>query len=116
MSDCLCCGIVVADFICAPVAHLPAAGTLVMTEAISVAIGGCASNVAVDLCRLGKSVSVVGCVGSDVPGRFVREALADAGVVTKYVRGSTALQTSATLVINVRGEDRRFIHTLGANG
>jgi len=113
--DCLCVGIVVADFLCAPVSHVPAAGGVVMTDAISTAIGGCASNVAMDLAKIGYRSAVAGLVGADMPGMFVREALTRGGVdTTRLVETSTA-QTSATLVINVRGEDRRFIHAFGAN-
>jgi sugar/nucleoside kinase (ribokinase family) len=114
--DCLCAGIVVADFVCAPVSHVPHAGGLVMTEAITPAIGGCASNVAVDLARLGRRAQVVGRVGADMPGRFVRDELTAAGVDTKHLVETPLMQTSSTLVINVRDEDRRFIHSFGANG
>src|SRR5437763_1109014 len=38
--DCLCAGIIVADFVCAPITAVPAAGGLAMTDAISPAIGG----------------------------------------------------------------------------
>lgn len=113
--DCLCAGIVVADFVCAPVTHVPNAGGLVMTDAISTAIGGCASNVAMDLAKIGRRAAVVGLVGTDMPGRFVRDELAAGGVDTTYLVETPQAQTSATLVINVRGEDRRFIHTFGAN-
>jgi sugar/nucleoside kinase (ribokinase family) len=114
--DCLCAGIVVADFVCAPVSHVPQAGGLVMTDAISPAIGGCASNVAVDLARLGRKALVVGRVGADMPGRFVRDELAAAGVDTQNLVETPEIRTSSTLVINVRNEDRRFIHAFGANG
>ena len=49
--DVLCAGIIVADHVCTPIAHLPAAGELVMAERILLTIGGCAANVAVDLGR-----------------------------------------------------------------
>jgi len=114
ITDCLCAGIVVADFICAPVSHVPEAGGLVMTDAISLAIGGCASNVAVDLARLGRKPVVVGRIGADMPGRFVREELAASGVDTRHLVDSPG-QTSSTLVVNVCHEDRRFIHAFGAN-
>lgn len=113
--DCLCAGIVVADFVCAPAPVMPAPGGLVMTDNISLAIGGCASNVAVDLARLGHRVAIAGRIGADTPGRFVREALEAAGVDTSRLMETPQTQTSSTLVINVRGEDRRFIHAAGAN-
>lgn len=113
--DVWCAGIIVADFICEPIEKLPAAGALVMTPGISWAIGGCASNVAADLARLGLRSAVVGRVGADPAGNFVRESLRTAGVDTSRVLATPGHQTSATLVVNVRGEDRRFIHTFGAN-
>jgi sugar/nucleoside kinase (ribokinase family) len=113
--DVWCAGIIVADFICEPIDKLPAAGALVMTPGISWAIGGCASNVAADLARLGVRSAVVGRVGDDPAGDFVRGSLSAAGVDTSRVLSTPGHQTSATLVVNVRGEDRRFIHTFGAN-
>lgn len=114
--ECLCAGIVVADHLCAPVAHVPSAGELVLTESLDLAVGGCAANVAVDLARLGVRNGIVGRVGADVFGRFVRETLAAAGVGCDLLRESPRQPTSGTLIVNVRGEDRRFVHCIGANG
>jgi sugar/nucleoside kinase (ribokinase family) len=72
--------------------------------------------VATDLARLGRKAVVAGRIGSDMPGRFVREQLAANGVDTTRLLETPGTQTSSTLVINVRGEDRRFIHAFGANG
>ena len=113
--DCLCVGIIVADHLCAPIGHLPAAGELVTTERLELTIGGCASNVAVDLAKLGTKAGVVGIVGNDVFGRYVKESLEEAGVSCDHVVDSETKQTSGTLIVNVCGEDRRFIHAVGAN-
>ena len=43
----------VADHVCDPIDHLPDAGELVLTDRMHLTIGGCASNVAVDLAKLG---------------------------------------------------------------
>jgi sugar/nucleoside kinase (ribokinase family) len=83
---------------------------------MELSIGGCASNVAVDLAKLGHRVSVVGRVGNDSFGRFIRQSLDDAGVLTEHLLETPNKDTSGTLVINSRGEDRRFIHSVGANG
>ncbi len=42
--------------------------------------------------------------------------LREAGVDASRVRLSESAETSQTLIINVANEDRRFIHTFGANG
>jgi sugar/nucleoside kinase (ribokinase family) len=114
-SDVLCAGIVVADHVCTPVSHLPAAGELVLAERILLTIGGCAANVAVDLAKLGLAPAVVGRVGGDVFGRSVADMLRAAGVDVSLLRTSPERDTSQTLIVNVAGQDRRFIHTFGAN-
>jgi sugar/nucleoside kinase (ribokinase family) len=113
--DCLSVGILVADHGCAPIEHVPAAGELILTDHLSLSIGGCASNAAVDLARVGVRVAVVGSVGRDVFGRYIVESLAESGVDISSVRELAGVGTSGTLIVNVRGQDRRFVHTVGAN-
>ncbi len=113
--DCLCAGIVVADHVCDPVDHLPRPGELVLTRRMELTIGGCASNVAVDLATLGRRASIVGLVGDDVFGRSVREALEGRGVDCRHLGTVAGCDTAGTLIVNCLGEDRRFIHSLGAN-
>lgn len=111
----LCAGIVVADHLCHPIDHLPAAGELVMTEKMVLSLGGCAANTAVDLAKMGERPAVVGRVGDDLFGRIVAEMLTQHGVDVRYLRKTPDQETSQTLIVNVRGEDRRFIHSFGAN-
>ena len=113
--DVLCAGIVVADHVCTPVSHLPSAGELVMADDMLLTIGGCAANAAVDLAKMGVRAAVVGRVGADVCGRVVTGMLDEAGVDASAITASTTAPTSQTLIVNVQGEDRRFIHTFGAN-
>ena len=68
-----------------------------------------------NLARLGVGVGAVGCVGHDVFGRFAIDTLRNGGVDVRGVREVDAAPTPATLIINVKGEDRRFIHCAGAN-
>jgi sugar/nucleoside kinase (ribokinase family) len=113
--DCLSVGILVADHLCTPIARLPDAGELVLADDLPLAIGGCAANVAIDLRRVGLSVGVVGCVGDDVFGQFIRDTLEATGADTDGIRRVTEMPTSGTLILNVAGQDRRFIHTIGAS-
>jgi sugar/nucleoside kinase (ribokinase family) len=111
----LCAGIVVADHVSSPISHLPAAGELVLADQLVLTIGGCAANVAVDLVKLEVPARVVGCVGEDVFGRVVAEMLRERQVDVSGLRARPGLDTSQTLIVNVAGQDRRFIHTFGAN-
>lgn len=115
MVECLCVGIAVADHLCSPIAHLPAAGELIVTSRLELAIGGCAANASVNLAKLGVNVGIVARVGGDLFGQFLRDELARAGVQTPYLVETPGVETSGTLIVNVQGEDRRFIHTIGAN-
>src|ERR1051325_8336791 len=115
MIEVLSAGIIVADHVCTPVSSMPAAGELVMADGMLLTIGGCAANAAGDLARLGVQVGIVGRVGADVFGRVVTDLLRDAGVETSHIQTSAGVDTSQTLIVNVQGEDRRFIHTFGAN-
>lgn len=113
--DVLCAGIVVADHVSSPISHLPAAGELVLADQLILTIGGCAANVAVDLVKQGLSAAVVGRVGDDVFGRVVGDLLRGSQVDVASLVTTPGVPTSQTLIVNVAGEDRRFIHTFGAN-
>jgi sugar/nucleoside kinase (ribokinase family) len=115
VPDVLCAGIIVADHVSSPIDHLPAAGELVLAEQLLLTIGGCAANVAVDLVKLGESAAVLGPVGDDVFGKIVAQMLQERGVDVSGLRVTPGIATSQTLIINVAGQDRRFIHTFGAN-
>ncbi len=111
----VCAGVVVADHLCTPIDHLPAAGELVAADELILNIGGCASNAAVDLSKLGIRAAVCGRVGNDIFGRFVAETLQAHGVDVRTLTIDPARSTSQTLIVNVKGQDRRFIHSFGAN-
>lgn len=114
-ADVLSCGIIVADHLTSPVTHVPAAGEVVMADRLLLTIGGCAANAAVDLAKMEVSAAVIGRVGSDAFGRVVADLLREHGVDVSGIKVSAGLDTSQTLIVNVAGEDRRFIHAFGAN-
>src|SRR5262245_60520003 len=103
-SEVLCCGIIVADHVCAPITHLPAAGELVTTDRMLLTIGGCAANVAVDLVKMGIRAGVVGRVGGDTFGRVVADMLREAGVDVSALKVSPEAETSQTMIVNVAGQ------------
>ena len=113
--DCLCAGILFADVGCTPIDHVPAPGELIVPERIQLCLGGCASNAALDLARVGVKIGVAGCVGEDAFGDFIIDAIRRGGVDTQGIRRLPGINTATTLMINVRAEDRRFISSPGAN-
>ena len=115
MIEVLCAGLIVADHVCTPIERLPAAGELVMADGMLLTIGGCAANAAVDLAKMGVGVAIAGRIGADVFGRVVTDILREANVEVSCLKTSAGADTSQTLIVNVQGQDRRFIHTFGAN-
>jgi sugar/nucleoside kinase (ribokinase family) len=95
--------------------RLPAEGELVATEDFLIDSGGCAANTATALARLGKSVAVIGKVGTDPFGDFISRDLARKGVSIEGIRVSEERGTSKTVILPVIGADRRYVHTIGAN-
>ena len=113
--DCLCAGILFADVVGSPIERAPEAGELVPAERIHLSLGGCASNAALDLARLGVQVGVAGCVGEDVFGQYIADTLARGGVDTAGLARVGGINTACTMIVNVRGQDRRFVSSVGAN-
>ena len=117
-TDVLCAGIIVADHVSSPIAHLPKAGELVKWP----------TSCLIDhrrLCgqRRGRprpgsacgrewwDASVPMCLAASSP-----TCSGNSSVDVSLVQVTPGVDTSQTLIVNVAGEDRRFIHTFGANG
>ncbi len=114
-SRCICAGILFADVACWPIDHLPIEGELVQTEKIELCLGGCASNVALDLSRLEVPVTLSGCVGDDALSDFIVKAVGAPGVDCSFLRRIPNSCPGTAMHVNVQGQDRRFICTTGAN-
>lgn len=113
--DCLCAGILFADVVGSPIERAPEAGELVPAERIQLSLGGCAANAALDLAKLGVGVGIAGCVGNDVFGQFMADTLKRGSVDTAGIARVEGINTACTMIINVRGQDRRFVSSVGAN-
>jgi sugar/nucleoside kinase (ribokinase family) len=110
-----CAGILVKDTFCGPLNSLPKAGELVAVDGLRTSAGGCAANVAIDLCKQGVDVYVAGCVGRDAAGDALVKSLQFAGVNCDWIVRVGKHSTSETIVLLVAGEDRRYLHSFGAN-
>lgn len=111
----LCAGLLVADLFIPPLQRLPAAGELLATTDFLFDTGGCAANTVTALAKLGVRATVAGSVGQDIFGDFVLQDLARKGADTRGITRTAQHHTSQTVILPVTGEDRRYIHTFGAN-
>jgi sugar/nucleoside kinase (ribokinase family) len=96
-------------------AELPREGQLLAVDNLPTKAGGCAANVAIDLARQGLKVEVTGCLGSDPSARVLLASLEENGVDCGRIVYSPHLPTSKTVILLVAGQDRRYIHSFGAN-
>jgi sugar/nucleoside kinase (ribokinase family) len=110
-----CAGILVKDTFCGLLQAVPRPGELVAVEAIKSKAGGCAANVAIDLRKQHLSVDLVGCLGRDAAGELLVKELQAAQVNCDQLFFTTEYPTSETVILLVKGEDRRYLHTFGAN-
>jgi len=115
MAEVICGGIVIADIVARPVDRMPKRGILELVDSIDLCIGGCAANTGSALARLGVSTAIVGRVGADNTGRFLRDSLAREDLDISALHTDPKLGTSATNVFVASDGERTFVHTQGAN-
>ncbi len=115
MPEVVCAGILVADVFANPIKRLPGAGEIATTSCFVPSVGGCAANTAAALRILGRQVSVAGKVGADIFGDFVISELSRYGIGVQHIQRTSKHPTSGTVIFSVLGEDRRYLHSIGAN-
>ena len=94
----LCIGSVTTDVIVTPADTIPTPGTLRYVDSVSTHVGGCASNAAIDLAKLGVPVALSCKVGDDNFGSFVRSEAAAAGVDVSGVVADPSVSTTVSIV------------------
>ncbi len=115
MSEVVCVGILVADVWGRPIDSQPEHGRLMLVDEIGLGVGGCAANTGLGLAKLGVDTGLMGKVGDDGFGEFVREEIAAHGIDTSGIRTTTERGTSATMIMVDSAGERTFMHCIGAN-
>ncbi len=88
-------------------------GKLIQTEAADVHTGGSVANTGLALKRLGNDVILLGKIGEDAFGSLIVSILEREGAGGLIV--DPCVSTSYSVVLNVPGIDRLFLHNPGAN-
>lgn len=115
MKKVACVGILVADVIVEPVSKYPEKGVLTPVNSITMHNGGNAMTAAINLRKLGVDSSIVGMVGNDTFGDFLKAKLKDSGVNTSGLKVNDQVQTSASVLMIDEHAERSFFHTVGTN-
>lgn len=115
MKKIACVGILVADVIVQTVTKYPEKGVLTPVDSITVCNGGNAMTAAINLRKLGVESYMVGMIGNDMFGKYLKSRLEESDVNTDGLNTSDSVQTSASsLMIDEAGE-RSFFHCVGTN-
>lgn len=95
----------------------PEVGMLSNIEDISMSVGGCVPNTAINLAKIDRSIpiSVVGKIGDDEYGRYVLSQLSRYNIDCGRVSLSAKKPTSFSDVISLFSGERTFFHARGAN-
>ena len=112
----LCLGTLIVDIINEAIDRMLSPGEGVDTT-IGVHLGGNAYNVAIDLAKLGLAqdqVSCVGALGDDHFGELFKGDLEGYGVIPQ-VQTVSGSHTSKNIILQIKGEERRYHFDAGAN-
>lgn len=116
MKKVACVGILVADVIVEPVNGYPGHGVLKQVNGITLHNGGNAMTASINLTKMGVDASIVGKVGDDMFGTYLRGRLNEVGVDTRGLKTDSTTQTSASVLMISEDGERSFFHCVGTNG
>lgn len=114
--DVMSLGIFVADALAKPIKRIPEWRQLELVDHVELHTGGCASNTATGLARLGIKTGVEGKIGTDGFGDFIWKHLDMEGIDTTGLVRDDKTNTSFTFVMIAPDGERAFFHYVGANG
>jgi sugar/nucleoside kinase (ribokinase family) len=107
-------GCVQADVVMSPVSELPPAGATLLTDQMSVRVGGAGANAALAFAETGMAVRLMGVVGEDLLGRWMREQLEPAGLADELLVVADE-PSGLTVALESPQRDRTFLTYLGVN-
>lgn len=110
-----CVGVLVADAVGWKIDALPPPGHLVFVDGVALHIGGNAANSAISAVRLGVDTAIIGRIGADGFGGYLRATLQQEKIDTSGLIEDQSAPTSATIVITHTDGERTLLHCPGSN-
>lgn len=109
-------GNIIADIV-KDVSEYPRMGMLSVISDVSMAVGGCVPNTAINLSKIDASIpiSAIGKVGKDENGRSIIFSLRKNGINVDNISFSKSSMTSFCDVISIPSGERTFFHKKGSN-
>jgi len=112
--DVIVFGNVTLDIICQTVNDVPRHESISF-DRVTVSPGGCGSNVAYGLAKLGVTTALVCRVGNDEAGNMVKNTWRKTGIDLRFLKVSKTQTTAVSVGLIDSAAQPRFIHTPGAN-
>jgi sugar/nucleoside kinase (ribokinase family) len=107
-------GCVQADVVMSPVTDLPSPGGTLLADEMTVRVGGAGANAALASVEADMDVRLIGCIGADQLGTWMREQLAPAGLADELVEVAGEA-SGLTVALQSPSRDRTFLTYLGVN-
>jgi sugar/nucleoside kinase (ribokinase family) len=107
-------GCVQADVVMSPVTDLPSPGGTLLTEQTTIRVGGAGANAALAAAEAGMEVRLIGCIGDDQLGGWMRHQLTTAGLADELIV-LAGEASGLTVVLESPLRDRTFLTHLGVN-
>lgn len=108
-------GLHIVDILGRPVTRIPPGQEVEFIEQITITVAGTAAATAIDLARLGVSVSTVGAIGRDALADYLVATMKAEGVDTAGLTAVDGPQTSATILPIRPDGGRPPLHVTGAS-
>lgn len=110
----ICIGMLTVDVVAGPVGEIRR-NALDFIDAVEMHPGGCALNTAIHLSTLGVPAAIVGPLGDDPYGEFLRRKAREAGLDASGLRTYPEIATSATVILMRPDRQRDILQCPGSN-
>lgn len=113
--DIVVLGTIVFDLFVKGVSSFPKKGRAIPIEKFPYSIGGCGANSAIVLSQLGAKVSLIGSIGKDHFGDYVKEKLVESNLSLELISTKEKLPTSISILFISENGERSYLHNSGTN-
>ncbi len=107
-------GCVQVDVVMSPVSELPPAGGTLLADQLNMRVGGAGANAALAFAEAGVPVRLLGAIGDDHLGDWMRDLLSPAGLAEDLIVLS-GRPSGLTVAVESPQRDRTFLTYLGVN-
>jgi fructokinase len=119
MIKILTCGTIMVDILAVDLEKIAGSGEVIYLEReIETRIGGHPIDVGIDLVKLGinpRKIEVLAAIGQGVFGNYVKKIIEDYKISTSCFQQIKERDTGKNVILEIKGEDRRFHIDPGAN-